>query len=140
MCAAVAPASRELGRYCRELGRYWLTRLSVLLSVLLFAAALYAPAIALHGGQGAVSGARILGSGWRGLQHGYFEWLANPCLLASWVCSWVGWKRLSLIAACVACALALAFLARGEVARTGYWLWVCSAAAMISHGLAAREG
>jgi len=132
-------------------GRRWQISLTVL-SIALFSAALTQPAF-FFGQTAASSGpaSRLLLEGWRGVPHGYFEWLANPVLLASWIMAFGGRHRGSVATAVLSLALMLAFLYRQMLQLpggrpdtaivshgAGFWLWVGSALAMVIAG--ARPG
>jgi len=115
--------------------------LAILLSILLFAVALTQTAFLLGAeARPSASAGRLLLQGWRGLGHGYVEWLANPVMLAGWLLAITGQRRLAAAAALAALALMLVFACRvmlnmplaGHTSavtslRAGYWLWVGSA-------------
>src|SRR5438093_13638779 len=80
-----------------------------------------------------------------GVFDGYFEWLANPVLLAAWVFSFAGKNKVALLLGILASAFMLAFLFRhtfvaGEyhykiiAYGAGYWLWLTSAGLMTVSG------
>lgn len=86
----------------------------------------------------------LFGIGWLGPLASYFEWYANPLLLASWVLALLG-KRTAVVAASVAAlVLALSFLLHGRMIvseaptyseiishSSGYWMWLASIAVMV---------
>jgi len=80
--------------------------------------------------------------GWLGLFDRYYEWLANPALLATWILmSFRASRVLSLIAGFISLGFALSFLREkrfpldeaGNIGKIGsyamgYWLWLSSIA------------
>jgi hypothetical protein len=124
-----------------------------LLSVLLYAAALAAPAFAGR------AGAAVLVHGWREMLFARaagplvaFAWLANPLLLASLLCACLRAWRIASALAVAALALGLAVSFGSHIIiedegpplpmphlGAGYWLWVSSlAAALIAAILGTR--
>jgi len=119
---------------------------AALLSVLLYLAALVAPAFPAH------AGAALLLSGWHEMFAWRaagalvaFAWLANPLLLAAWTCGYFrAWRAAAALAApALALALAVSFGSRVVVSEGGaplplphlsggYWLWVASLAAALT--------
>lgn len=112
--------------------------LTIVISLLLLAAALTQKAFDQGSARGAADGGALFFMGWLGPWYGGagWCWMANPALLASLWCM----KQKPLVAlACSALALALAAMFRlfthivadeaGNYApitsyRTGYWLWL----------------
>jgi len=96
--------------------------------------------------------AGLLLIGWMGaLASGYIEWIANPLLFYSWVAALHKRYWQAVGSAVLALTLILSFLRRTEVVWTGdngsktvairgygfgYWLWIASAAIMVTAGLA----
>jgi hypothetical protein len=96
--------------------------------------------------------AGLLLIGWMGtIASGYIEWIANPLLLYSWASALHKRYWQAVGSAVLALTLILSFLRRAEVVWTGdngsrtvairgygfgYWLWVASAAIMVTAGLA----
>jgi hypothetical protein len=87
----------------------------------------------------AMNGFGLLLIGWLGVLGGYFEWLANPLLLATWVSLWIRKPQHAIFFGVLASFVAIAFIFRdkmlvneaGHTARitflgVGYWLWVVS--------------
>lgn len=119
---------------------------AVALSCLLFTVAL--TQIAFHWGpDGGSSGPgwRLLLRGWEGVSAGYPEWLANPLLLASWLCTLGRFPRVGTGCAALALGLMLLFPLRDSLTLPvsgspvplhpitpgpGYWLWLASGLAM----------
>jgi hypothetical protein len=81
--------------------------------------------------------------GWMGLIDGYYEWLANPALLAAWLLMILGSRRgTGILMGLVSLGFALSFLrlkqlpAPGDTGAIdkitgyaiGYWLWIASIA------------
>jgi hypothetical protein len=82
-----------------------------------------------------------------GVFAGYFEWLANPVLLAAWIFSFAGKNKVALLLGILSAALMFAFLFRHMMIASeaptyekivgygaGYWLWLTSAGLMIVSG------
>jgi hypothetical protein len=96
--------------------------------------------------------AGLLLIGWMGaLANGYIEWIANPLLFYSWASALHKRYWQAVGSAVLALTLILSFLRRTEVVWTGdngsktaairaygfgYWLWIASAAIMVTAGLA----
>jgi hypothetical protein len=133
----VNPAS---GTYARTA----LPLFGICLSALLYLGALRAPALSLGGNtERLASGSTLLLQGWRTLQAGYPEWLANPLLWFAWLAAARGHSRLALASALLALALMSGFLLRERLdwpaahlgapvvqRHLGYWLWTASAFTM----------
>jgi hypothetical protein len=93
----------------------------------------------------------LLAIGWMGILVGYFEWIANPLMLFSWISAFFRRYSQAAVGAAVAFVVILSFLRHsnmvwpgdnGEKTATitgydpGYWLWLASAAVMaIGSGL-----
>jgi hypothetical protein len=123
-----------------------LPKIVTLLSVIVFAASLtqncfYTEAHIL---KPPPHGWYLLLIGLVGVFDGYFEWLANPVLLAAWVFSFAGNNKVTLPLGILASAFAVAFLFRHTMIASeaptyekivgygpGYWLWLTSAGLMI---------
>ena len=113
----------------------WL-RAALILSILLYACALWAPAVTVEQQPPLrSSGAWVLLQGWRGIPLGYVEWLANPLLLLCWIAAWRSSLRLcaafglvTLVLMLVPCAHLVFFGSRFGGHRLqlepGYFLWV----------------
>ena len=93
-----------------------------------------------------IGSAMCLAVGAVGLLAGYFEWIANPLLVFSWIAGFRGRRYQAAVSATIALALMVSFLLRSTMnyplyqrAPTapvvghglGYWLWVLSAAIMV---------
>lgn len=126
-----------------------LPKIITLLSVIVFLASLtqdcfYTEA---HIPKPAPPGWFLLGMGLMGVFGGYFEWLANPVLLAAWVFSLAGKNKVALLLGILSSAFMLAFLFRHTMIASeaptyekilgygaGYWLWLTSAGLVIVSG------
>jgi hypothetical protein len=95
--------------------RTLLSRLLILLSLALFAASLFYPAL-LFKDHSPVIGGEVLGWGWWGFMTGNFAWMANPVFL---LCLILLWKReIGLARLFTACAIALGL---HSYAATEWW-------------------
>ena len=124
----------------------WLNR-STAVSVVIFLAAMTQPAFYQNRAAEPVTHAVwLLLSGWMGVLIGYFEWIANPLILYSWISARRTRAGPALLAALLATAFILSFLfvkkmnwpgmatdttpdVQGYAA--GYWLWLASALVMV---------
>jgi hypothetical protein len=63
-------------------------------------------------------------------------WMANPALWCALVFLAIGWRRMAMICALVACALALGVLYEGTwfIDCPGYWFWLGSMVAAVLSG------
>jgi len=124
----------------------WLNR-STVLSVVIFAAAMTQPAFYQNRAAEPVTHSIwLLLSGFMGVLIGYFEWIANPLIVYSWICARRKHIREALLTSIAATALILSFLLRKKMdwpgvatdthpdiqgCAAGYWLWLASALAMV---------
>jgi hypothetical protein len=89
----------------------------------------------------------LLKIGLIGVFGGYFEWLANPVLLAAWVFSFAGKNKAALLLGILGSAFMVAFRFRHAMIASeaptyekivgygaGYWLWLTSAGLVIVSG------
>jgi len=78
--------------------------------------------------------------GWLGILAGVFTWIANPLLVASWICAFQKRKNISMFLSGASVLLMLSFLWRRTIITSeaptysriisyqpGYWLWLGSA-------------
>lgn len=91
-----------------------------------------------------VGSAMCLAIGAMGVTAGFFEWIANPLLLFSWIAGFRGRRYQAAISATMALVLIAIFLSRSIIdyplrqggptpivgCGLGYWLWMLSAAIM----------
>jgi hypothetical protein len=124
----------------------WLNR-STMFSVVIFVAAMTQPAFYQNRAAEPVTHAIwLLLSGFMGILIGYFEWIANPLLLYSWISARKKRVVPALLTALLAIAFILSFLSvkkmdwPGMATDThpdvqgyaaGYWLWLASAGVMV---------
>jgi len=126
-----------------------LPKIITLVSVIVFAASLTQKCFytEVHISKPPPAGWYLLLIGLIGVFGGYFEWLANPVLLAAWVFSFAGKNKAALLLGILASAFMVAFLFRhAMIAReaptyekivgygAGYWLWLTSAGLVIVSG------
>jgi hypothetical protein len=126
-----------------------LPKIIMLVSVIVFAASLTQKCfyIEVHIPKQPPSGWYLLLIGLIGVFGGYFEWLANPVLLAAWVFSFAGKNKVALLLGILASAFMVAFLFRHVMIASeaptyekivgygaGYWLWLTSAGLAIISG------
>lgn len=93
-----------------------------------------------------IGSAMCLAIGAMGLLAGYFEWLANPLILFSWIAALRGRRYQSAVSATLALILMGAFLFHSTMSYPlyerepnvpivghglGYWLWMVSGATMV---------
>jgi len=93
-----------------------------------------------------IGSAMCLAVGAMGLLAGYFEWIANPLLVFSWIAGFRGRRYQAAVSATIALALIAGFLFRSTMNHPlyqrapiapivgrglGYWLWMLSAAIMV---------
>ncbi len=126
-----------------------LPRIITLLSVIVFVASLTQNGFytETHIPKPPPSGWYLLLIGLIGVFDGYFEWLANPVLLAAWVFSFAGKDKVALLLGILASAFMVAFLFRHTMIASeaptygkiigysaGYWLWLTSGGLVIVSG------
>ena len=126
-----------------------LPKIITLVSVIVFAASLTQNGFytETHIPKPPPSGWYLLVIGLIGVFGGYFEWLANPVLLAAWVFSFAGKNKAALLLGILASAFMVAFLFRHAMIASeaptyekivrygaGYWLWLTSAGLVIVSG------
>jgi hypothetical protein len=93
-----------------------------------------------------IGSAMCLAIGGMGLLAGYFEWIANPLLLYSWIAGFRGRRYQAAVSATIAFVFTVFFLFRSTMSYPlyerepivpivghglGYWLWMLSAATMV---------
>jgi len=126
-----------------------LPKIITLVSVIVFAASLTQNGFytETHSPKPPPSSWYLLLIGLIGVFDGYFEWLANPVLLAAWVFSFAGKNKAALLLGILASAFMVAFLFRHAMIASeaptyekivgygaGYWLWLTSAGLVIVSG------
>jgi hypothetical protein len=127
-----------------------LPKIITVVSVIIFAASLTQKCFytEVHIPKPPPAGWYLLLIGLIGVFGGYFEWLANPVLLAAWVFSFAGKNKAALLGI-LSSAFMVAFLFRHAMIASeaptyekiigygaGYWLWLTSAGLVIVSGAA----
>jgi hypothetical protein len=128
-----------------------LPKIITLLSVIIFAVSLTQNCFytEVHIPKPPPPGWYLLLIGLIGVFAGYFEWLANPLLLAAWVFSFAGKNKIVLLLGVLASVFMVGFLFRHSMIASeaptyekivgygaGYWLWLASGGLMIVSGAA----
>jgi len=116
----------------------------VFASFSIYLGCLFFDAYMAAGHQSSEQGYELLAVGWLGIFFGYYSWLANPSLLASWICLLKRRTLAAQILSGLALLLALSFLlhpdiivdeggTRKEVIAydVGYYLWLFSMMIMV---------
>jgi hypothetical protein len=122
-------------------------RLYALISAITFVIAMTQPAYyQTRSGETVIGSAMCLKIGAMGLLAGYFEWIANPLLLFSWIAAICGRRYQAAISSTIALIFIASFLFRSKMTYPlyqrestvpivghglGYWLWMLSAAIMV---------
>ena len=130
-----------------------LPKIITLLSVIIFAVSLTQNCFytEVHIPKPPPPGWYLLLIGLIGVFAGYFEWLANPLLLAAWVFSFAGKNKIVLLLGVLASVFMVGFLFRHSMIASeaptyekivgygaGYWLWLGSGGLMIVSGATGR--